>query len=45
MSFTYLVQAGAVADRQHPHTEAFFSSFARRVDAATADLGLAEFVT
>ncbi len=44
MSFTYLVQAGAAADREHPRTEAFFSSFARRVDAATADLGLAEFV-
>jgi thiamine kinase-like enzyme len=34
MGFTYLVQAGAAADREHPRTEAFFS----------ADLGLAEFV-
>jgi hypothetical protein len=44
MGFTYLVQAGAAADRRHPRTEAFFSSFARRVEAATADLGLADFV-
>lgn len=41
---TYLVQAGAASDRTHPRTDALLNSFARRVDAATADLGLHEFV-
>jgi hypothetical protein len=44
LGFTYLVQAGAASDREHPRTDALLSSFARRVEAATQDLGLDEFV-
>ena len=44
IGYAYWVQAGAATDLTHPRTEALFDSFAHRLDAATVELGLAEFV-
>ena len=41
---TYLVQAGAAADRAHDRTDQLLTSYAQRIDTATKDLSLAEFV-
>jgi hypothetical protein len=42
--FSYLVQSAAAADLTHPRVEALFDAWAHRLDAATVELGLAEFV-
>src|SRR5579872_1553227 len=44
IGFTYLSQSGAAADLTHPRTEALYDAGMRRIDAAVADHGLAEFV-
>ncbi len=44
IGLTYLSQSGAVADLTHPRTEAMYDTSMKRIDAAIADHGLAEFV-
>jgi thiamine kinase-like enzyme len=44
VGFSYWVQAAAAADLSQPRTEALFDAWAHRLDAATLELGLAEFV-
>jgi hypothetical protein len=39
-----LVHSAAATDRTHPRIEALFDTWAHRLDAATVELGLAEFV-
>jgi hypothetical protein len=43
--FNYWVQGGAATDLSHPRIAALFEAWAQRLDAATNELGLAEFVT
>ena len=42
--FSYWVQGAAATDLTHPRTAALFDVWARRLDAAAGELGLAEFV-
>jgi aminoglycoside/choline kinase family phosphotransferase len=42
--YSYWVQGAAATDLIHPRAEALFDSWARRLDAATQELGLVEFV-
>jgi aminoglycoside/choline kinase family phosphotransferase len=42
--FSYWVQTAAAADLTQPRTEALLDVWARRLDGATLELGLAEFV-